>query len=474
VQDAFSTVELGQGYELGGYSIEAPLSAGAMGAVYRAVRREDNTPVAIKRLLDTRHLARFEIEARLLRSLQHPRVVDVTDYFQHDTGVYLVMEMIKGDDLGGILKEKGSPGLPIDEAIEYTRQACEALQYVHDQQIVHRDVKPANLINAPDKDGVVLVDFGVARQLGEEEEQVDQGTVGIGTPRYMAPEVFAGGTVSPRADVFSLAATLWTLLTGKPPVYGDATPLSSVAPGASKELEQCLRAGLELLPERRMASAASFAKALGVPLAAERGEALVVSAVDRPDVSANLLEAIVKAAAGVFTAAACSISLVDPITNELVYQASFGAGAKEIVGVRLPPGKGLAGSVVESGLGLAVPECRTDPRFQSQIAAGTGYVPYTMLLVPLKQDDRTLGVLSVLDRRDGEPYTLDDLPRGELFAELTVTALGIDPGQYHTFAPATVGTATAATTPEPAPTKPSAPPAARDDEPGIADQGTVA
>src|SRR3954470_14026792 len=98
-----------------------------MGAVYKAVRREDDTQVAIKRLLDTRHLARFEIEARLLSSLHHPRVVDVVDYFAHESGVYLVMEMIEGEDLRTVLEERGNPGLPPAEAIEYTRQACEAL-----------------------------------------------------------------------------------------------------------------------------------------------------------------------------------------------------------------------------------------------------------------------------------------------------------------------------------------------------------
>ena len=464
MQDAFSSVALADGTELEGYTIESPLSAGAMGAVYRAHKTDDNTPVAIKRLLDTRHVARFEIEARLLSTLNHPSVVNVVDYFTHETGVYLVMKMIKGKDLGVVLKEQGSPGLPVDHAIEYTRQACEALQYVHDQQIVHRDVKPANLIDVPDPGGVVLVDFGVARQIGE-EEQVDAGTVGIGTPRYMAPEVFAGGTVSARSDVFSLAATLWTLLTGKPPVYGDPTPLSSSVPGATEGLEKCIRDGLELLPERRTSSCAAFAHALGLPLAEQKGESLVETAIDRSDVEAAMLSAIVKASAGVFEAAACSIALVDPVTNELVYQASWGAGAKEIVGVRLPPGKGLAGTVVQSGHGLAVPDCRNDPRFQAQIAAGTGYVPYTMLVIPLKQGMRTVGALSLLDKRDGNPYTTDDIPRGDLFAELAVTALGIEPDLYDTIPPEA-----AATTPPPADAPTQPPPG---EGPSIADQGTV-
>src|SRR3954454_6529869 len=428
MQDAFSAVDLADGTELEGYTIDAPISAGAMGAVYRAHRTADATPVAIKRLLDTRHVARFEIEARLLATLKHPGVVNVVDYFTHSTGVYLVMEMIEGKDLAVVLEERGNPGLPVGEAIEYTRQVCEALQYVHDQQIVHRDIKPANLIDVPDDRGMVIVDFGVARQLGD-AEQVDAGTVGIGTPRYMAPEVFAGGTVSARSEVFSLGATAWTLLTGKPPVYGDPTPLTAFVPDAPEALEPCLRSALELLPERRTSSCAAFANALGMPLAEQRGESLVETAIDRPDVEAGLLGAIVKTAAGVFEAAACSIALVDPVTHELVYQASWGAGAKEIVGVRLPPGKGLSGSVVQANEALAVPDCRNDPRFQAQIAAGTGYVPYTMLVLPLRSGERTVGALSVLDRRDANPYTAADIPRGNLFAELTVPALGIDPEQ---------------------------------------------
>jgi len=212
---------------LGGrYEIVAPISSGAMGAVYRAVDREGGGDVAIKRLLDVRHAARFEIEARLLASLSHPRLVKVLDHASDEEGAYIVMELVKGIDLGAVLKRDGDPGLTLGDGIEYARHGCEALQYVHDQQIVHRDVKPPNMILADD--GVVLVDFGVARAMGGEQEE---GTIAVGTPRFMAPEVLAGGTVSAASDVYSLAATLWTLLIGSPPRYGDAVKLEKFAPG---------------------------------------------------------------------------------------------------------------------------------------------------------------------------------------------------------------------------------------------------
>jgi hypothetical protein len=418
------TPDIPAGTQLGRYRIEHAISSGAMGAVYRAHNIVDGTDVAMKRMLGSEHAARFEIEARLLSQLQHPRVVSVLDHFQDSAGIYyIVMELIEGTELGKLLKQRGDPGLPVDDVLEWARQTCEALQYVHGQQIVHRDVKPQNLILGDE--GVVLVDFGVATQL----DATDTGTVGIGTPRFMAPEVFAGGAVSTRSDVFSLGATVWNLLTGSAPVYADDTKLAETVEGVTPELEQTLRASLEIIPERRIASVQAFAAALGSPLRTSEGASLALS-VDQADVSNSLIEAVVRTAAGIFEAAAASIALVDQATGELVYQAAWGAGASDIVGVRLPPGLGIAGAVVETGDGQAIPECRNDPRFAARIAAGTGYVPHTMVVVPLKRGKRVLGVLSVLDRRDGNPYTPADVTRGELFAELAVTALAVGPGAF--------------------------------------------
>jgi len=409
----------------GRYRVIEPISAGAMGAVYRAKDLKTRNEVALKQCTNPHHDQRFEAEARLLSSLRHPRVVRIIDHFAALSGQYLVMELVRGMDLGVLITQRGDPGLPVEQSIEYVRQACEALQYVHDQQIVHRDLKPQNMILG--ENGIVLVDFGIARLLDDARES--QATIGIGTPRFMAPEVFAGGSVSPRTDVFGVAATLWTLIAGRPPVYADPMKLSSINPDVTPELERTIAAGLEMIPERRVASVAAFAKALGAPLRTEAGISLAVS-IDDPDASRSLMEAIVHTAAGVFGAAAASIALVDETTGELVYQSAWGAGAREIVNVRLPPGTGVAGAVVASGVAEAVADCRTDPRFAERIAVGTGYVPYTMIIVPLKRRDRAIGALSILDRRDGKSYQQADLEPAALFADLAVKALNVAPNSF--------------------------------------------
>jgi hypothetical protein len=412
------------------YDVRGPISRGAMGTVHLALDRETGDEVAVKRLTDRTQVGRFEIEARLLSLLSHPRVVSVIDHFSDADGSFIVMELVRGDNLGALLRARGDPGLPVADVLVYAQQTCEALDYVHEQHIVHRDVKPENLILGDD--GVILVDFGVARELraggiDDDAATIGVGTVGVGTPRFMAPEIFAGGAVSARSDVFSLAVTLSALLTGELPRYGDRGALRDRVPELSAEVSDALRAGMELMPERRIATIDAFARAIGCPLRERRGSSFVRSATHARG-EASLIGSTARTAAGVFDAAAASIGLVEPGTGELVFRAAWGAGADDIVGVRLAPGVGLAGSVVTSGEPLLVADCRADPRFATQIAVNTGYVPRTMLIVPLRHDDRTIGVLSLLDRRDGNAYGGDDVTRAALFAQLAVDVLVLGGG----------------------------------------------
>ena len=402
------------GTRIGGYAVEERISAGGMGTVYRGRRLRDGAEVALKVLLEERNAARFAIEARLLARLHHPRVVRVLDHVVGERHHCVVMELVRGPSLAQMLAERGP--FPVAEALGHVRQACEALAYVHEQRIVHRDVKPANLIAG--EPGVVLVDFGIAR----EADGTEHGTVGIGTPRYMAPEVLAGGVVSPRSDVFSVAATLWTLIAGAPPGFLERGSLAARAPGVDRRVDRAVRAALEPDPYLRLPSIEAFARALGEGLGPSAGVSLGVSA-ERTTVPPFVLETIVRSAAGVFGAAAASIARVEPGGGGLVYEASWGSGAEEIVGVRLAPGAGIAGAVLASGEAEAIPDCAADPRFEQRIAERTGYVPNTMLVLPMHLGGSASGVLQVLDRRDGGAFGPDDIERGGAFVELALTAL---------------------------------------------------
>lgn len=410
-----ATTRLTRGDRLGRYQIEDALGTGALSTVYRARDVENDVRVALKRPLAPGDDANWEIEARLLAELSHPGVASLVDHFEQPTGVYnIVMPLVEGTDLARTLWDRGTPGLPVQDVLQWVGQVCEALQYLHDQQIVHGDVKPRNLVRGRER--VVLVDFGLATRL-------DGGvtTARGGTPRFIAPEVFAGDAASPRSDVFGVAASAWDLITGSPPAYGEDRTLDSV-PGATPELERVLRAGLAFRPEDRIESAAALAEAAGAPLNTALGASLTAS-LEREGLRRELLEAIVHAAAGVFEAAAASIALADPTGGHLTYVAAWGAGASEVIGVELARGEGIAGAAAESGKAQIVPSCRTDSRFASQVASSTGYVPHTMLVLPLRREGAVVGVLSLLDRRGGDPFALDDVPRAELFAEVAAAAL---------------------------------------------------
>ena len=407
---------LEQGESLGSYEIEDLLGSGANAAVYRAKSRQTGARVALKRASTLDAAARWEIEARLLSELDHPAVVSLVDHFEEPEGVYnIAMRLVDGSDLAGVLWDRGAPGLPVDEVIGLMRGVSMGLTYLHDQQIVHGDLKPRNVVR--ERDRAVIVDFGLAARLGTRADQARGGTAG-----FMAPEIFAGEAPSPRSDVYSLAATIWTLLAGTPPAYGEGRGLSAVVPGVPDKLNAAVQEALAFRPNDRLESAGALAEALGGSARASLGTSLAAS-VERVGRRRRLLEAVVRAIAGSLDAAAVSIGMVDPATSRLEYVAAWGAGAGEVVGMQLEPGVGVAGAAVLTGKPQVVGQCRSDSRFAAAVASATGYVPYTMLVLPLSRDGATVGVLSILDRRDGQPYRAEDIPEVQLFADVAVEAL---------------------------------------------------
>jgi serine/threonine-protein kinase len=202
------------------YRLDQPLATGGMGQVWRATDLVLGRTVAVKLMLsrfdDQPGFARrFEAEARIMASLRHPGLVDVYDYGVTDDGrVYLVMQCVDGEPLSQRL-EAGPLG--VDETLWIIGQTARALQAVHRRGIVHRDVKPANLLVEPDAT-VRLVDFGIAR--GPAGTATTAHRV-VGTALYMAPEQAMGRAVTPATDVYALGAVAHHCLTGSPPFPGD-------------------------------------------------------------------------------------------------------------------------------------------------------------------------------------------------------------------------------------------------------------
>lgn len=204
---------------IGNYKVLKEIGKGGMGNIYAATQPSLNRTVVIKEMskaLAGEAVSRFKREATICANLHHANIVEIYDYFKEGGSSYLVMEYVDGLSLAEII-EKEAPMHP-KLAAGIAREVCQALACAHRNGVIHRDIKPRNILVS--KDGIVkLTDFGVARDV-DAPELTTTGMI-IGTPFYMSPEQASGGKVSFQSDLFSLGIVIYEMLTGKKPFGGD-------------------------------------------------------------------------------------------------------------------------------------------------------------------------------------------------------------------------------------------------------------
>lgn len=266
------------GKSLSHYQILEQLGEGGMATVFKAYDTNLEREVAIKIIRreafppeqSDQLLKRFEREAKSLARMSHPNIVKVLDYGEYGNSPYLVLEYLPG----GTLKDKLGKPMPWQEAVRLLLPIAEALDYAHSQNIVHRDVKPGNIL-LTQRGQPMLSDFGIAKLLEGGDTQTLTGTgMGIGTPEYMAPEQWSG-KVSPQTDIYALGVVFYELVTGHKP-YTANTPAEillkqateplprpmSFVPGLPEDVERVLEKALSKDPLERYPTMQAFAQAL--------------------------------------------------------------------------------------------------------------------------------------------------------------------------------------------------------------------
>ena len=234
------------GENVGPYRIMAQLGSGGMATVYKAYHAALDRYVAIKVMHaafkeDPNFLARFQREARIVARLEHPHIVPVYDFDEHEGQPYLVMRFIEGDTLKARLQ---AGPMTIAQVVDVLRPVCQALAYAHDQGVLHRDIKPSNILLTA-QGGVFLTDFGLAKIAQAGESTLSQDTM-IGTPQYMSPEQAQGNaSLDARTDIYSLGVVMYELLVGRVPFQAD-TPYAVIHDHiySPLPLPRCLRPDL--------------------------------------------------------------------------------------------------------------------------------------------------------------------------------------------------------------------------------------
>ena len=351
------SVALDSGSSFAGYQIESVVGRGGMGVVYRATDLRLQRPVALKLVApefaeDELFRRRFLKEPRMAASLDHPNVVPIYEAGEHDGQLYLAMRFVDGSDLRTLLRREG--GLPAEHALDILAQVAGALDAAHRRGLVHRDVKPANVL--VDEDGhAYLTDFGVTKQLGG--NTTETGHI-VGTLDYVAPEQIRGEDVDARADGYALACVLYECLAGRPPFHRNTEAETLWAhmqepppplPG-HPALQPVMAKALAKDPKHRHATCAE--------LIADARAALAHPIV--PPRLLRLRHAIL--AAGLLVLAATAVAIV---------LASRDGGSAALQGPVLPTGDGLAAIRVD---GKRIASFTGSDAAPSNIAVGEGSV----------------------------------------------------------------------------------------------------
>ncbi|MGQ8367219.1 protein kinase domain-containing protein [Glaciecola sp. 1036] len=272
--------------KIGRYELKEIIGEGAMAIVYRAYDPEINRSVACKILksehcVDEEYTSRFLREAKAAGSLSHASIVTVFDVGEIDGAPYIMMELIEGTDLGKLLEENHK--ITPERALTITLQLAKALDYAHSNNIVHRDIKPDNIMLLEDNETVKVADFGIARISENDEAHKTQVGSVLGTPRYMSPEQALGHELDGRSDLFSVGAILYEMLTGNKAFDAknmgtlmmqisqqDPPTLKSIDPTIPVGIRQIVQKLLHKSPEKRFQTGANLAQSLIAELNALR------------------------------------------------------------------------------------------------------------------------------------------------------------------------------------------------------------
>jgi len=264
-----------------GYRVVAIVGFGGMGTVYRAIQLSMEREVALKVLHKRyshvpRFVDRFEREATALAALNHPNIVAVIDRGRVGDTYYFVMEYVRGRTLRYLIRNKR---LTVERAVEIAIQICDALEAAHGCGVVHRDIKPGNILVTPD--GLVKVaDFGIVHIAGDNKHAERERRTRLGTAKYMAPEQRGTGlVVDHRADIYTLGVTLYEMLTGRLP---DGSPASAHNPAVPKPLDEIIERATREDREERFQSASEMRAALEAVLASLKLEETSATAVLAP------------------------------------------------------------------------------------------------------------------------------------------------------------------------------------------------